>query len=1163
VKRRRKAASATTIGGTGLAWRALFLLLLAALACTTLAASASHADAATAGQSYGYRSDVGSGNAEPIFDPNIFNAVAVSSADGRIFIPHQYDFGVGDGAFEVLNPDGTSLALVNTSGTSWPSGIAVTPDGSAVYLLSSNNSPYTPVKYVSDGAPTPTYTLDPLWAPSTAGVGAPITGIAVDPVTGDVLLSGGGAVYRFDSTTGALLSTIDGSSITEPGVLLNAQRLAVAPNRDIYVAGGGPGGGRVDHFGADGSWKGRLEIPTPTTAVSIAGIAVNSVNGDLAVELPAGFVNKNDTVIRIYTSSNDLKESIRVPVAVAERNTGLALSPDGAKLYVGTVVGTVHVYALGTKPGLDGPTASQITPTGFRLTDSVATDGEPTNAHFEYCLASEPCAQYFTAEVPSPWHALPEHTGLANPTENDEILDDVTGLEPLRDYLVRSYALDEESHVETISGSIPVSTPPALPDVVTGAANSQITTATLPGTVNARGAQTTYHFEYGLTTSYGSRAPAVVDAIVGGLRTPRAVSQVVTGLQPGTTYHYRLVATNVAGTTAGSDRTFTTLGSDQVAPGRAYEQVTSPDKNGLVLNSAFGGFQAAPGGGAIEYAASAAGGEGESAVQISRYVARRGETNWIGQQALDPPQSPGRVILSSATAAVSDDFEHSLSVSTVKLTPDATQDAANIYVRNLRTGAYQLLGTATQPGAWSGIIGTKRQDWYIAGAPDFSWVVINSRYPLLPGAPQQAMYKWTEDGGLSLLSLLPGNTVPSGDIWTQSSELTANRLVSDDGETVAFSLINGEQGVYRRSGGQTVAISVSQASGGPAGIQPGIAVGMSRDGRFVVFLSRAKLTDDAADLTGGGQSANLYRFDASSGELQFLGRQGTENDGSIDVAAISDDGSTVYFNRYREGVDSENNLKVFIELVVWRDGQVSVVASGAHLGDAFASPNGTYLVYPADGGIHLYDAEDGQDTCISCSAGTSVGGGQLPNGERNVSNQRPQTVTDDGHAFFTTAQALLSVDRNSSNDVYEYFQGRLSLISPGNGKFTATLLGISPDGRDVFFSTSQGLVAQDTDRQYDVYDARIGGGFAAQNAPPTPPACAGEACQGALGIQAGLLTPGSAQSSGSGNPKRVQVPQCRKNTRKVRRDGKVRCVKRQGKHHAKKRTAKHNRGANR
>jgi len=81
--------------------------------------------------------------------------------------------------------------------------------------------------------------------------------------------------------------------------------------------------------------------------------------------------------------------------------------------------------------------------------------------------------------------------------------------------------------------------------------------ATLPGTVNPQVQATTYTFDYGLTASYGLRT-AVQQAGSGTADVP--ASATLANLQPGATYHYRVVATSVAGTTLGADQTFTTLG---------------------------------------------------------------------------------------------------------------------------------------------------------------------------------------------------------------------------------------------------------------------------------------------------------------------------------------------------------------------------------------------------------------------------------------------------------------------------------------------------------------------------------------------------------------------------------------------------------------------------
>jgi hypothetical protein len=96
------------------------------------------------------------------------------------------------------------------------------------------------------------------------------------------------------------------------------------------------------------------------------------------------------------------------------------------------------------------------------------------------------------------------------------------------------------------------------PTVTTGTASAvTAASATVGGMVNPNGRRTTYHFDYGTTTAYGSLAPSP-DAVAGSDRTAHAVSVSLTGLLPGTTYHFRIVGTNSRGTAAGADATFTT-----------------------------------------------------------------------------------------------------------------------------------------------------------------------------------------------------------------------------------------------------------------------------------------------------------------------------------------------------------------------------------------------------------------------------------------------------------------------------------------------------------------------------------------------------------------------------------------------------------------------------
>ncbi len=102
-------------------------------------------------------------------------------------------------------------------------------------------------------------------------------------------------------------------------------------------------------------------------------------------------------------------------------------------------------------------------------------------------------------------------------------------------------------------------TPPNPPTVETNAASAIAqTTATLNAKVNPNGGEVSKcEFEYGTTIAYGSTASCA--ALPGSGTSPVAVSAAITGLTANTTYHFRISATNVSGTSKGSDEVFKTL----------------------------------------------------------------------------------------------------------------------------------------------------------------------------------------------------------------------------------------------------------------------------------------------------------------------------------------------------------------------------------------------------------------------------------------------------------------------------------------------------------------------------------------------------------------------------------------------------------------------------
>jgi hypothetical protein len=94
----------------------------------------------------------------------------------------------------------------------------------------------------------------------------------------------------------------------------------------------------------------------------------------------------------------------------------------------------------------------------------------------------------------------------------------------------------------------PIATTEAASEIGTHGAN-------LNGKVNPEGSATTYQFEYGTSLSYGTKTASTA---AGEGASEVAVKQAISGLASNTTYHYRVAATNVGGTTYGSDKTLKT-----------------------------------------------------------------------------------------------------------------------------------------------------------------------------------------------------------------------------------------------------------------------------------------------------------------------------------------------------------------------------------------------------------------------------------------------------------------------------------------------------------------------------------------------------------------------------------------------------------------------------
>lgn len=118
--------------------------------------------------------------------------------------------------------------------------------------------------------------------------------------------------------------------------------------------------------------------------------------------------------------------------------------------------------------------------------------------------------------------------------------------------------------------------------VTTAASGVGLNTSVINGTVNANYLSTAVSFEYGTTSEYGSTIAAIQSPVTGNSNT--SVSANLTALSAGTTYHFRVKAVNMLGTTYGNDLTLTTLGHAPTALTKAASGITltSSTLNGTV-----------------------------------------------------------------------------------------------------------------------------------------------------------------------------------------------------------------------------------------------------------------------------------------------------------------------------------------------------------------------------------------------------------------------------------------------------------------------------------------------------------------------------------------------------------------------------------------------------
>jgi hypothetical protein len=332
----------------------------------------------------------------------------------------------------------------------------------------------------------------------------------------------------------------------------------------------------------------------------------------------------------------------------------------------------------------------------------------------------------------------------------------------------------------------------------------------------------------------------------------------------------------------------------------------------------------------------------------------------------------------------------------------------------------------------------------------------------------------------------------------------------------------------------------------------------SPDGSHVLFADVDALTADAPD----DGSVKEYEYDTSTDTLSYLA-------GFDDQLPCGGPSQPCYFSPILDGTADASELLFFKEtrggdsVDLWSAGRITPVAQfpdpdGANgpylIPEARVNQDGSAIVFETDspiyttapgefnnsGGfeqVYRYVVATGELSCLSCGAtGLSHTGNANMTNSDNVSTEpgvaaafwaadERAVSSDGGRVFFDSPDQLVPQASNGKRNVYEWEAagdgscpsaqggGCLYLISTGQSAGDDFFLDNSTPGNDIFFATTQGLVPQDTDGGYDVYDARVGGGFRASGAAP----CSGDSCQGAVTGAPALPSGGSLSFSGPGD----------------------------------------------
>lgn len=1086
-------------------------------------------------------------------------AVAVEQATGNVFVAD-----AGTDWVEVLPPKGTELdfpmsRLGGPGVLDEPRAIAIRETGgeTQVYVADAGNNRI--VRFLSDGAPKPTFTIDPTYTSPPRGFGEDqivnfASPIALAP-NGDLWVAdtGAGVVKRFDPEGNHVAgSNIDGST-TPDGAFTGLRSIAVNSEGDLYVVDANGniekqvGTSRVVRLSAAGVHKATLSPVGPRNRPGEVAVNPDDDSVVISTESDAPRITGSPG-IRFFDSSDtpgqelslESKQSAIRGFAFRPGAKDLLYVAQGPGEYFGITVGTpgVAIFEESSPPSATIIAPTDISATGAKVSGGVEPNGKPTGWKVEYKQVG---AAF--------WSAIPKQSageGVGNvPVEGV-----LSGLKPGTKYTVRVHASSSDG-VAT-SPELTFTTLTAGPRIVRQSATATADSATLRARVNPMGEETSYYFEYGPTDSYGSEtAPKSIP----GNMEPPVVTAEVTGLDPDTTYHFRLVATNSKGKAEGDDATFTTEAAGENCPNaayrtgdqahltdcRAYELVTPTESNADVR---IAGGPATPDGSVVcynvEHRLLDADPNGIKTADDG-FCATRGSEGWKSTWVTGPAPDIRISAMGSNVYYLSPDGERVVFASDGNLlgrdfwAPVGGTFSSIMSAYLWEAGETHWVAPPPPPlgeppqyeregvnrGGGSPGSGASRRP--VATSEDMRTILFESDLNLIQADTNNAVdvYEW-HDGELRIVSRDKSGKAKGGRVMLHNNEQVEapKHTISADGKRVFFyhegpldglPAPQGVGSVYMREGSKLVLASPRRGTGPNADV---IFSGVSADGGVVFLETTQQLTPQPKE-----DGNAIYRYDVAEDEIELLG----DAAGGVEYLGSSADASTVVYREKtgnalvvtREGVDQVlgrhgalDTQQIFFRaanprperraLRISADGRVVVfVASGDF-------PGGS----PALAQVFRWEAGDGIENISAppsggpITANASIGAYPhiLPGDPREefLHNHRAKTLegrvmSDDGRrVFFETTQALVDRDTNGLTDVYEWHDGEINLVSPGKGG-KALYHESSADGRTVFFQTFDRLLPEvDRNAQRDIYVAEPNGGFAP---PPAPPSCEGDACQ--------------------------------------------------------------------